>query len=118
STRWAVPDTRAPAQAAEPGWSIITANIIPPYPVASHWAVYIKACAERGIPARGESWRVSRNVMVAASEQEAYDHVFGEQGSNRYFFTYIRDVLHRVNILVILKPPPALPDEKGHPEGD
>jgi len=112
----ASPNSPSAALAAERGWGIISANIIPTYSVASHWAVYSKACAERGIPARGENWRVSRNVLVAASEQEAYDHVFGELGSNRYFFTYIRDVLHRVNILVILKPRPDMPDAEATPE--
>jgi alkanesulfonate monooxygenase SsuD/methylene tetrahydromethanopterin reductase-like flavin-dependent oxidoreductase (luciferase family) len=112
----ASPSSSSAALAAQRGWGIISANIIPTYSVASHWTVYSKACAERGIPARGENWRVSRNVMVAASDQEAYDHVFGEQGSNRYFFTYIRDVLHRVNILVILKPRPDMPDEEATPE--
>jgi alkanesulfonate monooxygenase SsuD/methylene tetrahydromethanopterin reductase-like flavin-dependent oxidoreductase (luciferase family) len=112
----ASPSSSSAALAAQRGWGIISANIIPTYSVASHWTVYSKACAERGIPARGENWRVSRNVMVATSDQEAYDHVFGEQGSNRYFFTYIRDVLHRVNILVILKPRPDMPDEEATPE--
>ena len=42
---------------------------------------------------RGENWRVARNVMVAPSDAEAHDRVFGDAGSNRYFFTYMRDVL-------------------------
>ena len=113
----ASPSSPSAALAARRGWGIISANIIPTYSVASHWAVYSKACAELGIPARGESWRVARNVMVAPSEQEAQDRVFGEQGSNRYFFTYIRDVLNRVNILVILKPRPGHAGRGGHARG-
>ncbi len=44
----------------------------------------------------GENWRVARNVMVAASDAEARDRVFSEHGSNRYFYTYMREVLSRV----------------------
>ena len=53
------------------------------------------------------NWRVARNVMVAPTDAEARDHVFGEQGSNRYFYTYMREVLAAVGLLVILKPRPT-----------
>ena len=72
---------------------MISANIIPTYSVASHWEVYCKACGEAGISPNGENWRVARNVLVAPSDSEADDRVFGEQGSNRYFYTYMRAVL-------------------------
>ncbi len=42
--------------------------------------------------------------------------MFGTQGSNRYFFTYIRDVLNRVGILPILKPRPEMSDAEATPE--
>jgi alkanesulfonate monooxygenase SsuD/methylene tetrahydromethanopterin reductase-like flavin-dependent oxidoreductase (luciferase family) len=91
---------------------MISANIIPTYSVASHWEVYCKACVEAGIAPRGENWRVARNVLVAPSDAEAHDRVFGDQGSNRYFYTYMREVLSRVGLLVILKPRPDMPDEQ------
>jgi len=112
----ASPDSPSARTAAQRGWGMISANIIPVYSVASHWTVYRKACAEKGIVPNGDLWRVARNVMVAASDQEAHDRVFGEQGSNRYFFTYIRDVLHRVGILPILKPRPEMSDDEATPE--
>ena len=46
------------------------------------------------------------------SDSEADERVFGEQGSNRYFYTYLREVLSRVGLLVILKPRPDMPDEQ------
>ena len=51
-------------------------------------------------------------MLVAPSDSEAHDRVFGEQGSNRYFYTYLREVLSRVGLLVILKPRPDMPDEQ------
>jgi len=112
----ASPNSASARTAAQKGWGIISANIIPVYSVASHWEVYTKASAERGIVPNGDNWRVSRNVMVAPSDAEAHDRVFGEKGSNRYFFTYIRDVLNRVGILPILKPHPDMTDAETTPE--
>ena len=108
----ASPNSSSARTAALKGWGMISANIIPTYAVASHWDVYCKACGEAGIPASGENWRVARNVLVAPSDSEAHDRVFGEQGSNRYFYTYLRTVLSRVGLLVILKPRPDMPDEQ------
>ncbi len=94
------------------GWGIITGNNVPLSAIASHWQTYCKSSAEAGKTARGENWRVSRNIMVAPSDAEARDRVFGEQGSNHYFFTYMREVLSRVGILSALKPRVDMSDEE------
>jgi alkanesulfonate monooxygenase SsuD/methylene tetrahydromethanopterin reductase-like flavin-dependent oxidoreductase (luciferase family) len=106
----ASPHSPSARTAALKGWGMISANIIPTYSVASHWEVYSKACADAGIKPRGENWRVARNVLIAPTDAEAHERVFGEQGSNRYFYTYMREVLSRVGLLVILKPRPDMPD--------
>jgi alkanesulfonate monooxygenase SsuD/methylene tetrahydromethanopterin reductase-like flavin-dependent oxidoreductase (luciferase family) len=111
----ASPNSASARLAAQRGYGIISANIIPTWSIASHWATYAQACAELGKPARGDNWRVARNVMVAESDAEAQDR-FGDDGSNRYFFTYIRDVLARVNVLSILKPRPDMTDEEATAE--
>jgi len=108
----ASPSSSSARTAALKGWGMISANIIPTWSIASHWEIYRKACAEAGIPARGAGWRVARNVLAASSDAEAHDRVLGEQGSNRYFYTYIREVLSRVGLLSILKPQPDMPDEQ------
>jgi alkanesulfonate monooxygenase SsuD/methylene tetrahydromethanopterin reductase-like flavin-dependent oxidoreductase (luciferase family) len=95
---------------------MLSANIIPTYSVATHWDVYSKACADLGKRPSGENWRVSRNVLVAPTDAEAEERVFGPEASNRYFFTYIRDVLNRVGILFILKPKPDMSDDEATPE--
>jgi alkanesulfonate monooxygenase SsuD/methylene tetrahydromethanopterin reductase-like flavin-dependent oxidoreductase (luciferase family) len=90
--------------AAQRGWGIISANNVPSDALKSHWQSYSEACAAAGRPARGENWRVARNMMVAPSDAEARDRVFCEEGSNRYFYTYMREVLSRVGLLSALKP--------------
>jgi alkanesulfonate monooxygenase SsuD/methylene tetrahydromethanopterin reductase-like flavin-dependent oxidoreductase (luciferase family) len=108
----ASPNSSSAKTAAQKGWGMISANIIPTYSVASHWKVYSAACAAAGIPARGDNWRVARNIMVAQSDAEAEDRVFGSQGSNSYFFTYMRDVLDSVGQLILLKPRGDMPDRE------
>ena len=36
--------------------------------------------------------------------------MFGANASNNYFYTYMREVLNSVGLLVILKPQPDMPD--------
>ncbi len=98
--------------AGQQGWGILSGNNMPANAVATHWQTYFKACTEAGIAPRGENWRVARNVMVAPSAAEARDRVFAEQGSNRYFYTYMREVLSRVGILSVMKPDPNMPDDE------
>jgi alkanesulfonate monooxygenase SsuD/methylene tetrahydromethanopterin reductase-like flavin-dependent oxidoreductase (luciferase family) len=98
--------------AAQRGWGIISANNVPREALNSHWQSYSKACADAGKPARGENWRVARNVMVAPSEPQARERVFSEQGSNRYFYTYMREVLSRVGLLTSLKPRADMTDDE------
>ena len=105
-------DSTTAKVAAKNGWGIISANNIPCSAVASHWQTYAKACADAGKPARGENWRVARNIMIAPSEAEARDRVFTETGSNRYFYAYMREVLSRVGILDALKPDVAMSDDE------
>src|SRR5262249_12695603 len=40
----------------------------------------------------------------------AEERVSGEQGSNHYFYAYLREVLSAVGLLSILKPRPDMPD--------
>jgi alkanesulfonate monooxygenase SsuD/methylene tetrahydromethanopterin reductase-like flavin-dependent oxidoreductase (luciferase family) len=89
---------------------MISANIIPTYSVASHWTVYGEACRSAGTAPRGDNWRVARNIMVAPSDAEAEERVFGAQASNNYFYSYMREVLDSAGLLVILKPRPEMPD--------
>jgi alkanesulfonate monooxygenase SsuD/methylene tetrahydromethanopterin reductase-like flavin-dependent oxidoreductase (luciferase family) len=90
--------------AAKNGWGIISANNVPTSALGSHWQTYSKACLEAGKPPLGENWRVARNITIAPSDAEARDRVYSERGSNRYFYSYMREVLSRVGLLSSLKP--------------
>src|ERR1700691_3464492 len=105
-------DSATARVAAKNGWGIISANNIPRDAIGSHWQTYAKACAEAGKPASGDNWRVARNIMVAGSDAEAHDRVFSETGSNRYFYTYMREVLSRAGLLSALKPRVDMSDDE------
>jgi alkanesulfonate monooxygenase SsuD/methylene tetrahydromethanopterin reductase-like flavin-dependent oxidoreductase (luciferase family) len=107
----ASPHSPTARTAALNDWGILSANIIPTYSVASHWAIYSKARAEAGKRASGENWRVVRNVLVAPSDAQAHDRVFEQDASNRYLFDYVRTVLDRVGLLSVMKPRPDMPDQ-------
>jgi alkanesulfonate monooxygenase SsuD/methylene tetrahydromethanopterin reductase-like flavin-dependent oxidoreductase (luciferase family) len=50
--------------------------------------------------------------MIAPSDAEARDRVYSEKGSNRYFYTYMREVLSRVGLLSSLKPREDMTDDE------
>ena len=54
--------------------------------------------------------------MVAPTDGEAHDRVFGDGASNRYFYTYMRTALTLAKRLAIIKPRPDMSDEETTPE--
>lgn len=86
----AAPSSPSARTAGLHGWGMISAHTVPASSVASHWVVYSEACREVGESPQGEAWRVARNVLVAPSDTEARDRVYGAQGANRYFYRYLR----------------------------
>ena len=108
----ASPHSSSARTAALNDCGIISANITPTYSVASHWAIYSKTCADAGKRVSGDDWRVARNLMVAPTDAEAHDRVFGERASNHYLFDYVRTVLHGVGQLAIMKPRADMSDEE------
>jgi alkanesulfonate monooxygenase SsuD/methylene tetrahydromethanopterin reductase-like flavin-dependent oxidoreductase (luciferase family) len=84
--------------------------------VASHWQAYSDARRAAGRPARSEDWRVSRLVIVAPTDSEAHDRVYGARASNRYYCTYMRTALDTAKRLFMIKPRPDMPDAECTPE--
>jgi alkanesulfonate monooxygenase SsuD/methylene tetrahydromethanopterin reductase-like flavin-dependent oxidoreductase (luciferase family) len=84
--------------AAERGWGMLSANTVAADTVASHWAIYRETCAATGRRPRGDDWRVARNVLVAPSDSQARDRVFGEAGANRFFYTYLHNAQRALGV--------------------
>lgn len=77
---------------------MLSANTVSTDTVASHWAIYRETCAATGRSPRGDDWRVARNVLVAPSESQARDRVFGEPGANRFFYTYLHNAQRALGV--------------------
>ncbi len=110
------PNSSSARMAASRGWGIISGPNAPTYSIASHWKAYAETCAAAGTAARGENWRVARNVIVAPTDAEAEERVFGANTANRYFFTYLRTAVAKAGRLGTIKPRPDMSDEEFTPD--
>jgi alkanesulfonate monooxygenase SsuD/methylene tetrahydromethanopterin reductase-like flavin-dependent oxidoreductase (luciferase family) len=97
--------------AAQMGFGAMSANFCPEYVIASHWKKYVEGCEAAGRKPTGHDWRVSRNIVVAASDAEAKDRVMDPEGSNYYYFDYLWRVLKSVNYTAVMKDDPKQPDD-------
>ena len=98
--------------AAMRGFSAMSANFCPEYVVASHWKKYLEGCEAVGRQPDGHHWRVSRNIVLAATDAEARDRVMDPEGSNYYYFDYLWRVLKSVNYSAVMKDDPKQPDDE------
>jgi alkanesulfonate monooxygenase SsuD/methylene tetrahydromethanopterin reductase-like flavin-dependent oxidoreductase (luciferase family) len=110
------PDSASARLAGTRGWGIVSGPTAPLYSVASHWQAYGETSRAAGRTPRSEDWRVSRNIVVAPTDAEAEERVYGEQAANRYYFTYLRAALERARRLITIKPRPEMSDEECTPE--
>jgi alkanesulfonate monooxygenase SsuD/methylene tetrahydromethanopterin reductase-like flavin-dependent oxidoreductase (luciferase family) len=110
------PDSATARIAAQRGFGIISGPTAPAWSIASQWKAYAEACEAAGKPADGANWRVSRNVLVAESDAEAEDRVFGERTANLHYFSYMRQALFLGKRLSMIKPDPAMTDDACTPE--
>jgi alkanesulfonate monooxygenase SsuD/methylene tetrahydromethanopterin reductase-like flavin-dependent oxidoreductase (luciferase family) len=110
------PDSVTAKLAGAKGWGIISGPVAPLYAVASHWQAYREARRQAGKTARSEDWRLSRLVIVAPTDAEAEERVYGERASNRYYCTYMRTALATAKRLYMIKPRADMPDEECTPE--
>jgi alkanesulfonate monooxygenase SsuD/methylene tetrahydromethanopterin reductase-like flavin-dependent oxidoreductase (luciferase family) len=110
------PDSATAKLAGSKGWGIISGPVAPRYAVANHWKAYSEARREAGQRARSEDWRLARNLIVAPTDAEAEERVFGGRASNRYYCSYMRTALATAKRLYMIKPRPEMTDEECSPE--
>jgi alkanesulfonate monooxygenase SsuD/methylene tetrahydromethanopterin reductase-like flavin-dependent oxidoreductase (luciferase family) len=92
------------------GWAPVSANFIPSYSVASHWQKYQEGCEAAGRQPDPSQWRVSRNIVVARTDDEARDMVFDPKGSLNYYFDYLWQALTIGNYTIAIRPDPKMAD--------
>ena len=57
--------------AGEHGWIPLSTNLTSEEGLASHWDVYAQGAAERGITPLRADWRISRDIYVADTDEQA-----------------------------------------------
>jgi len=110
------PDSATARIAAQRGWGIISGPTAPAWSIASQWKAYSEAARAAGLPASGDNWRVSRNVVVAPSDAEAEERAFSDRGANRHYFGYMRQALFLGKRLSMIKPRQDMTDEECTPD--
>lgn len=96
----------------ERGWLPVSANFVPTYSVASHWAKYAEGCEAAKRRADPNDWRVCRNIIVADTDAEARAIVFDPKGTLNYYFSYLWKALSLANYTMVLKANPNQPDSE------
>jgi len=110
------PDSATARVAGSRGWGIISGPTAPAWSVASQWTAYSDASRATGKPATGDTWRISRNVVVAPSDAEAEERAYDARGANRHYFSYMRQALFLGKRLSMIKPRREMTDEECTPE--
>ena len=80
------PFSNGVSEAAARGWDPISADIIMPIWVASHWQKYVEGCARVNRQASPANWRVAKAVFVADDLAKAREYELGPDSP--YVFYY------------------------------
>lgn len=108
----ASPNSATVRLAGQRGWSFVTSSLLRPAGIASHWTDYQKACAEQGRSANPAHWRLSRNVFVAATDEEARRRIMDARSAYQHYLGYMRTVFKNIGRLHMLKSDPDMPDDQ------
>ena len=96
--------------AGEHGWIPLSTDILPPEFIPTHWEAYTRGAAKTGHVADRREWRVSVNLHVAETTQEARRQVL-EGGMARSYDEYFFPLFRTLGFLDLIKPDPSMPDE-------
>lgn len=98
--------------AGQRGWSFVTSSLLPPKLVATQWAEYLRGCAEGGHEPDGRKWRLSRNVFVAGTDEEARRRIMDPRSAYQHYLGYMRTVFKNIGNLAALKSRPDMADDE------
>jgi alkanesulfonate monooxygenase SsuD/methylene tetrahydromethanopterin reductase-like flavin-dependent oxidoreductase (luciferase family) len=96
--------------AGEHGWIPLTTDILAPEFVPTHWEAYTRGAAKTGKTADRREWRVSVNLHVAETTEEARRQVLNG-GMARTYEEYFLPLFRNLGFLDLLKHDPSIPDE-------
>ena len=93
------------------GFLPLSINLVPESTLAAHWETYCQGAAEAQRPAPDRAlWRISRSILVADSDAEAWEHARG--GSFAASLEYLIKILDAGNVLYVMKERPDQADDE------
>lgn len=98
------PESFGVTVAAARGWGVISANFVAHRVLAGHWRSMAKGLAEAGRPVDGATWRVARNIVLAATDAEAQARATAPEGATRYYFDYLGSLAKRGGLAGTMTP--------------
>lgn len=105
------PYSNSVKQAVLSGWYPMSANFTPLSTVYSHWTKIVEAYDELGQEPTGENWRVSRNVIVAETDELARERMLDPEGPTYHYFNYFWTLFNEQGVGALLNGT-GLPDEE------
>ena len=106
------PNSGSALMAGERGWIPISgASFLQPRYTGSHWEKYQEGAERAGRAADPAVWRVSRSIVVADSDQAAYDYIMNPDGPIAFWYQYLLSSLQARGLVKFIAP-------DGHPNPD
>ena len=96
--------------AGEHGWIPLTTDILPLNYLSTHWDAYTRGAAKSGKVPDRRDWRVSLDIHVADTTEEARNNVLNH-GMARTFNEYFFPLLRKTGMIALAKPDDSMPDE-------
>lgn len=106
----ASPNSESARMCGEQGFGPISSGLMTGDGLATHWRAFNEGAASTGRKVTGDQWRVSRNVFVAATDEEARRRIMDPRSAYQHYLGYMRTVLKNIGKLNALKPHPDTPD--------
>lgn len=94
------------------GWIPLSANFLPSFHLASHWAMYVEGCEAAGHRPDRSKWRVARNIVVAESDAEAEDYIHNPDNAPHFYYEYLITMLKKRNATAAFKTRPDMTDDE------
>jgi alkanesulfonate monooxygenase SsuD/methylene tetrahydromethanopterin reductase-like flavin-dependent oxidoreductase (luciferase family) len=107
----ASPFSKSVTNAAERGWSFISANFLQPKWVKSHWPKYVEGCGRVGRRPDPKDWRVAKSVFVADDAGTAERYATDPKGPYHFYYSQLVTKLKRGGRAIQFKTDPDMPDE-------
>ena len=103
--------------AGQRGYLPISTNLVTASTLTQHWQTYCAGAINADLPEPERTrWRVSRSVITADSEQQAWDHALDPKSTFNRAFEYLIAVLGGAQMLHIMKHDEKVADAEVTPE--